>query len=135
MSCGAAPPLNVANSRRLVDPVHARLEVVPETSHAGDAPGEVVRGTATSSAAVVCGVFGLAPLRTPFGKISHGSSLLSGMWLPKSAYWKMNSFSFEPLSIQLWFTLIELNVFSLVLHAEGALRSVAPYGWEFVLRP
>src|SRR5688500_18166336 len=80
---------------------------------------------------VVCGVLGLAPVRTPFGKISHGSLLLSGMWLPKSAYWKMNSFSFEPPSTQLWFTLIELNVFSLVLQADGAFRRVAPYGCEF----
>jgi hypothetical protein len=50
---------------------------------------------------VVCGVFGLAPRRTPFGKISHGSLLLSGMWLRKSAYWNTNSFSFDPCSTQL----------------------------------
>ena len=35
--------------------------------------------------------------------------------LAKSAYWKMNSFSFDPPSTQLWFTLIELN-------CVGALR-------------
>ena len=84
---------------------------------------------------VVCGVFGLAPPVTPFGKISHGSVLLGGMSFPKSAYWKMNSFSVEPPSTQLWFTLIELKVFWLVLHADGAVRRPAPYGCELLLRP
>jgi hypothetical protein len=29
----------------------------------------------------------------------------------------------------------ELKLFSLMLHAERVLRSVASYGWELVLRP
>ena len=38
----------------------------------------------------------------------------------KSAYWKMNSFNFDPPSTQLWFTLIELKEFSLVPHDRSA---------------
>ena len=53
----------------------------------------------------------------------------------KSAYWNTTSFSFVPPMTQLWLTLNELNSFLLVLHAEGALRSVAPYGCELLLRP
>ena len=61
---------------------------------------------------------------TPFGKIWYGSVLAAPMWLRKSAYWKMNSFSFAPPSTQLWFRLIELNVFALSPQPFGAvLRS------------
>ena len=76
------------------------------------------------------------PIVTPFGNVSVGSPLLAPMALAKSAYWKMNSFSFEPPSTQLWLTLIELNSFSLVAPVvRPASRGSAPYGCEFWLRP
>src|SRR5262245_1470318 len=84
---------------------------------------------------VVCGVLGLWPADTPLGKSWNGSVLAALMWLAKSAYWKMNSFSFDPPSTQLWFTLIELNVLPLSPHALGAVFALAPYGWLLVLRP
>ena len=57
------------------------------------------------------------------------------MTFEKSAYWKMNSFSFDPPSTQLWFTLIELNVFSLTPQLFTGACGPAPYGCEFVFRP
>src|SRR6185503_4992606 len=70
---------------------------------------------------VVCGVLGLCPTETPFGNSWYGSVLAAPMWLRKSAYWKMNSFSLAPPSTQLWFRLIELKVFLLSPHAFGAV--------------
>ena len=51
------------------------------------------------------------------------------------ANWKMNSFSIDPPTTQLWFRLIELNVLALSPHALGGASGLAPYGWEFWLRP
>src|SRR6185369_14241235 len=62
---------------------------------------------------VVCGVLPLAPIVTPLGKLSLGAELREAMVLPKSANWKMNSFSFDPPITQLWFRLIELYLFVL----------------------
>ena len=77
----------------------------------------------------------LGAARTPFGKMCQTPSLLCGMLLLKSAYWKMNSFSpFDP-STQLWFRLIELNLFVLWPQLLGADRGFAPYGWSLVFRP
>ena len=50
---------------------------------------------------VVCGVLPLAPMVTPIGKLSFGAELRDAMLLRKSAYWKMNSFSFVPPTTQL----------------------------------
>src|SRR5262249_27287974 len=50
---------------------------------------------------VVCGVLTLAPIVTPFGNDSFGAELRDRIWLPKLAYWKMNSFSFDPDITQL----------------------------------
>src|SRR4029077_9932659 len=50
---------------------------------------------------VVCGVLPLAPIDTPFGNDWLASELRDRIWLPKLAYWKMNSFSFDPPSTQL----------------------------------
>src|SRR3954447_21531715 len=50
---------------------------------------------------VVCGVLTLAPIDRPFGKVSFGAFERDRIWLPKLAYWKMNSFSFDPPSTQL----------------------------------
>ena len=47
----------------------------------------------------------------------------------------MNSFSFDPPSTQLWFTLIELNVFVLSPQLSGTARVPTPYTCEFVFRP
>ena len=47
------------------------------------------------------------------------------MLLPKSAYWKMNSFSLDPPSTQLWFMLIELNAFMLSPQFSGTARVAA----------
>ncbi len=55
--------------------------------------------------------------------------------LPKSAYWKMNSFSFDPPSTQLWFRLIELNSLALVPQPLGGVSGSAPYGCVLVFRP
>ena len=58
------------------------------------------------------------------------------MWLLKSANWKMNSFSFDPPSTQLWFRLIELNLFVLSPQLSTVLLTgAAPYGCELLLRP
>ncbi len=84
---------------------------------------------------VACGVFGLAPIATVLGNSSYGSELLSPIPFAKFAYWKMNSFSRDPPSTQLWFALIELNVFVLVLQELGTNRRPAPYGCVFVFRP
>ena len=43
----------------------------------------------------------LAPVCTPFGKVSFGADERDAMLLLKSAYWKMNSFSRLPGSTQL----------------------------------
>src|SRR6185436_19435124 len=61
---------------------------------------------------VVCGVLMLAPMVTPFGKVSFGADEREVIWLLKSATWKMNSFSFDPPSTQLW---LMLNEFSLLV--------------------
>ena len=70
---------------------------------------------------VCCGVFVFCPMVTPFGKLCAGSRLFAVIALAKSANWKMNSFSFDPPSTQLWFTLIELNLLLL----EPQLLTVA----------
>jgi hypothetical protein len=62
----------------------------------------------------------------PVGKICCGSPLFAPMWLRKSAYWKMNSFSLDPPSTQLWFTLIELNLFSLSPQPLTGVSGSAP---------
>ena len=56
----------------------------------------------------------------------HGSRLLAVIALAKSAYWKMNSFSCDPPSTQLWFPLIELNVFALSPQPLGGDCGLAP---------
>ena len=53
------------------------------------------------------------------------------MVLPKSAYWKMNSFSFDPAITQLWFRLIELYLFVLSPQLSNVLLGAALYGCEF----
>ena len=68
---------------------------------------------------VVCGVFTLAPVCTPFWNSSFGADERAAMLLLKSAYWKMNSFSFWPGSTQLWFTLIELYLLVLSPQLSG----------------
>ena len=55
--------------------------------------------------------------------------------LPKSAYWKMNSFSFDPPITQLWFRLIELYLFVLSPQLSKVLLGAALYGCELVSRP
>ena len=134
VNCGVAPPLNVAKR------CGSWIQFAPTLKSWPRPPMPVTLHEKSSLnchfvCSVACGVFGLAPDRTPFGKISHGSELLSGMLLLKSAYWNTTSFSFAPPITQLWFTLNELNSFLLVLHADCALRSVAPYGCELLLRP
>src|SRR5437867_3947620 len=84
---------------------------------------------------VVCGVLPLAPMLTLFGKLSAGAELREAMLLLKSAYWKMNSFSFEPPMTQLWFRLIELSVLTLSPQLSNVLWGPAPYGAELLLRP
>ena len=84
---------------------------------------------------VVCGVLPLAPVTTPFGKLSFGADERDRIVLPKSAYWKMNSFSFDPPITQLWFTLKEFSVFALSPQLSYVLLTAALYGCEFVLRP
>src|SRR5262249_29247910 len=86
---------------------------------------------------VVCGVLPLAPVVTLFENVSlvqlTASVQREAMLLRKSAYWKMNSFSFAPPSTQLWFTLIELNLFSLSPQLSNVDRRAAPYGCVFLL--
>src|SRR3954453_15952422 len=84
---------------------------------------------------VVCGVLTLAPIDRPFGKVSLGALERDRIWLPKSANWKMNSFSFDPPITQLWFTLIELYRFALSPQLLKVLLGAALYGCEFVSRP
>ena len=70
---------------------------------------------------VVCGVFGLWPdgdaVREQLVRVAGCRAV---MLLAKSAYWKMNSFSFVPPITQLWLTLIELNSFLLSPQLLGA---------------
>ena len=68
---------------------------------------------------VVCGVLMFCPIVTPLGKVMFGSRLFAVIALAKSAYWKMNSFSFAPPSTQLWLQLIELNVLPLTPQLSG----------------
>src|SRR3954467_6179856 len=82
---------------------------------------------------VACGVLTLWPTDTPLGKLCDGSRLFAEIALAKSAYWKMNSFSFAPPSTQLWFMLIELNLLVLTPHPFGGTFGSAPYGWFFLL--
>src|SRR5688572_23667705 len=71
---------------------------------------------------VCCGVLVFCPMETPFGKVICGSRLFAVIALAKSAYWKMNSFSFDPPRTRLWFTLIELNVFPLAPQPLNTVR-------------
>src|SRR4051812_14419428 len=84
---------------------------------------------------VVCGALTFEPIETPFGKLWLGSVVRAVMVLPKSANWKMNSFSFDPPSTQLWFRLIELYSFLLSPQLSNVLLGAALYGCEFVSRP
>src|SRR5512136_2146821 len=68
---------------------------------------------------VVCGALVVCPTQTPFGKHSFARLLLATMLLRKSAYWKMNSFSFVPPSTQLWLRLTELKWFLLSAQLFG----------------
>src|SRR5262245_20314469 len=68
---------------------------------------------------VACGVFVFWPIVTRFGNVCCGSRLLAEIAFAKSAYWKMNSFSFAPPSTQLWLRLNELNLFVLVPQLFG----------------
>src|SRR5215218_8533512 len=77
---------------------------------------------------VVCGVLPLAPIVRPFGKLSFGADERDAMLLAKSAYWKMNSFSLEPPSTQLWFRLIELYLLVLSPQFSNVLLGAALYG-------
>ena len=74
-------------------------------------------------------------MTTPFGKVSCGAPVRDATWLAKSAYWNTISFSFDPPSTQLWFRLIELNVFALSPQLELMRRWFAPYTCELVFRP
>ena len=47
----------------------------------------------------------------------------------------MNSFSFDPPITQLWFRLIELNLFVLSPQLSNVLFGAALYGCELLLRP
>ena len=76
--------------------------------------------------AVLCGELTFCPVVTPLGNDSYGVSLRAEMWLSKSAYWNTNSFSFEPRSDALWFTLIELNLFLLSPQLSAVALGVAP---------
>ena len=85
---------------------------------------------------VVCGVFGFCADADLFGKIMYGSWLFAPIGCAKSAYWKMNSFNFDPPSTQLWFTLIELKrVFARAPPVRWRVSGAAPYGCELVFRP
>ena len=84
---------------------------------------------------VVCGVLPFAPMVRPIGKLSFGAELRAAMLLRKSAYWKMNSFRRAPLTTQLWFRLIELNLFVLSPQLSNVLLRAALYGCELLLRP
>ena len=120
---------------RLVDEVDAGLEVVAESAHAGHAPREVVAELPLRLLGLLRRVRDWRRSRRRWGRARSGSGLLSGIAFLKLANWITTSFSFAPPSTQLWFTLIELNVFSLVLQKLGALRSAAAYGCELLLRP
>src|SRR5580765_3792063 len=118
VSCGVAPPLNVAKRRG------SWIQFPPALKSWPMPPMPVMLHEKSSRnchfvCSVACGVLGLAPERTPFGKSSHGSLLLSGMAFLKSAYWTTTSFSFEPPLTQLWLTLNELN------SARVAIRTYA----------
>src|SRR5215203_865307 len=84
---------------------------------------------------VACGVLTLWPMDTLFGTVCDGSRLFAVIALSKSAYWKMNSFSFAPPSTVLWFALIELNLLVLSPQPFGGTRGSTPYGWLFLLYP
>src|SRR5215831_17610250 len=77
---------------------------------------------------VVCGVLPLAPMLTPFGNDSAGAELRDAMLFANVANWKMNSFSFDPASTQLWFRLIEFSLFVLSPQLSNVLVGLAPYG-------
>jgi hypothetical protein len=72
---------------------------------------------------------------TRFGKVSFGAELRDAMVFWKSAYWKMNSFSFEPPTTQLWFRLIEFSAFALSPQLSYVLVTAALYGCELLFRP
>src|SRR3954454_15360357 len=84
---------------------------------------------------VVWGVLALAPMVKPFGNNSFAADDRDAMLLAKFAYWKMNSFSFDPPSPQLWFRLIELYLFVLSPQFSKLLLGAALYGCELVSRP
>src|SRR6476646_8624818 len=75
---------------------------------------------------VCCGVLPFWPMVTPLGKLMFGSRLFALIALANSAYWKMNSFSFEPPSTRLWLMLNELNLFSLLPQLLGGDSGPAP---------
>src|SRR4051812_16232961 len=84
---------------------------------------------------VVCGALTLAPIDTPLGKLWFGADVRAAIVLPKSANWKMNSLSFDPLITQLWLKLIELYLLILSPQLSNVLLGAALYGCELVSRP
>ena len=120
------PELKVMIEARLVDEVHAGLDVVADAALAGEVPREVVAELPLLLLGASAACWALADRRRRSGTSGTGSWLLAVMSFAKSAYWKMNSFSLLPPSTQLWFRLTELNV----------VRAVAPvarrrgWGWR-----
>ena len=109
---------------RLVDEVHARLEVVTEAARAGHVPREIV----AELVFVLLGRLRRVDVVADRHPVRVGLLRRTGarrIWFPKSAYWKMNSFSFDPGSTQLWFRLIELNSLSLSPQFSGTSRGAA----------
>src|SRR5436190_14998830 len=84
---------------------------------------------------VCCGVFTFWPTVTRFGNDCCRSVLFAVIAFAKSAYWKMNSFSLAPPTTQLWFRLIELNLFVLVPQLFCGVVDETAYGCEFWLYP
>ena len=70
---------------RLVDVVHARLEVVAEAAHAGDVPGEVVAELILLLLSGLRRVHVGASRERRWGTVSFGADERDAMLLPKSA--------------------------------------------------
>src|SRR5262249_41001556 len=128
------PVLNVANRRGSLMKLPPALKSWPSPPRPATRPAKWSRHW-YCLCAVDWGVLMVCPVVTPLGNDSYAFSVRAAMWLSKSAYWKTNSFSFEPESDMLWFRLIELNVFALSPQLSGVAIGVAPYGCECLLPP
>ncbi len=105
--------------------IDARLEVVAETSAARDVPGKVVAELELVLDGRLRRVDVVADRHAVRERLLRVAGPREDVIREVRGTGKTNSFSFDPVSTQLWFKLIELNVLSLSPQLSGTKRGAA----------